>query len=81
MRQAGDENALFRDELERLAQGTFTRTDLERWMPRSYESLGVEEKQEWDRTAIMLASEKKDLLGSIDKGYWPSALQSSSCQP
>lgn len=62
VRQAGDANAQFREELERLAQGTFTRTDLERWMPRSYESLGVEEKQEWDRTAIMLASEKKDLL-------------------
>ena len=62
MRQAGDENAQFRDELERLALGTFTRTDLERWMPRSYENLSAEEKLEWDRTAIMLASEKKDLI-------------------
>ena len=62
MRQAGDENAQFREELERMALGTFTRADLERWMPRSYENLSAEQKQEWDRNAIMLASEKKDLV-------------------
>ena len=62
VRQAGDENAQFRDELERMALGTFSRADLERWMPRSYENLSAEEKLEWDRNAIMLASEKKDLV-------------------
>ena len=45
-----------------MALGTFTRVDLERWMPRSYENLSAEEKLDWDRTALMLASEKKDLI-------------------
>ena len=61
VRQAGDENQQFREELERLANGTFSIDDWNRWLTQDYNQMDDERKAEFD-DAVLLAAYKKDLV-------------------
>ena len=62
MRQAGAENQLFREQLERLAIGEFTVPDWEHWHSRSFSRLSEAMQQEFEQFAILLAAVKDDLV-------------------
>ena len=60
MRQQGDENALFRDQLERLARGTFTQEDWHCWSARNFDVMDRQDQTEFFEKATLLCAKKKD---------------------
>ena len=60
MRQQGDENAVFRDQLERLATGNFTQADWTAWSAQNYDVMEKDEQETFYNTATMLCAKKKD---------------------
>ena len=60
MRQQGDENALFRDQLERLAGGTFTQEDWHCWSARNFDVMDRQDQTEFFEKATLLCAKKKD---------------------
>ena len=62
MRQHGEANRVFKEELDRLGNCTFTRDDYDRWEKKlDYEKLTPEEQREFYETATLLAGRKVDL--------------------
>ena len=59
-RQAGDEEALFREELNRLGEGNFTREDWRRWRSRTLDLLPPDERQAFYDGATLACALKKD---------------------
>ena len=62
MRQAGEENRLFREQLERLANGEFTMEDWNHWHQQSFSRMSVERQKEFEDNAVLLAAYKADLV-------------------
>ena len=62
MRQQGEHNELFRQELGRLANGTFSIDDWRRWSTRELNILPTEEKERFQTTGIKLCSRKADMV-------------------
>ena len=75
MRQRGPENVLFKEELNRLADNTFTADDYERWRDTMGPQRRTTETQEqyerrmedFERNGTKLAGEKKQLVGFNQK--------------
>ena len=61
MRQAGDSNAEFRDQLQRLAEGQFSIDDWRIWSMRSLGRLPKEEKQKFEANSTKLCALKRDM--------------------
>ena len=61
MRQHGEENQEFREQLERLATGKFTVSDWENWSKHDITKLEEEEKNIFIDEATMLCAKKKDM--------------------
>ena len=69
MRQAGDSNALFREELTNLGICNFKESDYLRW--KSFMDLSTmeqERREQFAKTATMLCAVKKDLGGFNEEG-------------
>ena len=62
IRQAGDENKSFREELERLANGDFNLNDYKSWTKRSLSNLNSEEKRHFEDNAVKLCSLKNNTV-------------------
>ena len=63
MRQQGEENANFRDQLERLAKGEFKQEDWINWSQQNFDTMDTEAKEMFFQTATMLCAKKKDSVG------------------
>lgn len=62
MRQHGEENRQFKEELDRLGTCTFTQYDWERWEQKlDYEKLTPEEQRDFNEKGTLLAGRKADL--------------------
>ena len=62
MRQHGEANRQFKEELDRLGDCTFTEDDYERWERKlDYEKLSPEEQKEFNENGTLLAGKKVDL--------------------
>ena len=61
-RQKGPSQATFRDELQRLAIGRFTRADWQRWKNRAFHDLPTAEKEEFIHHGIRACALKKDMV-------------------
>ena len=68
MRQQGDENEQFRQELGRLARGTFTIADWRRWSTRELAGLPAEERERFQTEGIKLCSRKVDMVTFNEAG-------------
>ena len=68
MRQLGEENELFRQELGRLARGTFTIGDWRRWSTRDLSILPTEEKQRFETEGVKLCAMKADMVSFNEAG-------------
>ena len=68
MRQIGEENEHFRQELGRLAHGTFTIQDWRRWSTRELKYLPEEEKVRFETEGIKLCSRKTDMVSYNEAG-------------
>ena len=62
MRQQGEANELFREELGRLADGSFTIADWRRWSSRELSTLSVEEKERFTAEGVKLCARKQDMV-------------------
>ena len=62
MRQRGEENQQFRDELERLANGEFNEQDWDSWKGQDFHKMSDEQKKDFESNAITLAGLKKNLI-------------------
>ena len=60
MRQQGEENALFREQLERLATGNFTQADWTAWSGQNYDTMDRDVQETFYNTATMLCAKKMD---------------------
>ena len=60
MRQDGPANAVFRDQLKRLAVGTFRRDDWNAWSDRCYDTLPEEERSMFYESSTLLCARKMD---------------------
>ena len=60
MRQQGDENAGFRNELERLATGEFSLEDWHHWQDQNYDTMDEETKNNFFGNATLLCAKKID---------------------
>ena len=61
-RQTGESQEKFREELERLGEGKFTENDWYKWRSRNFELLSPIEQEDFNQTAIMACSEKKNMI-------------------
>ena len=62
MRQHGEANRVFKEELDRLGTCTFTQYDWERWEQKlDYEKLTPEEQRDFNEKGTLLAGRKADL--------------------
>ena len=67
-RQTGDSQKQFREELERLGAGKFSEHDWHKWKTRTLELLSPPEQEEFNQTAILACSEKKNMTEhNLDK--------------
>ena len=62
MRQQGEHNQLFRQELGRLANGSFSIDNWRRWSTRELATLPAEERDRFVTTGIKLCSRKADMV-------------------
>ena len=60
MRQDGPANAVFRDQLKRLAVGTFRRDDWNAWSDRCFDTLPEEERSMFYESSTLLCARKMD---------------------
>ena len=60
MRQDGAANAAFREQLRRVATGTFTLEDWQDWSRRSFDRLPAAEQEQFTLESILLCARKKD---------------------
>ena len=68
MRQQGPENEMFRGELQRLANGTFTIDDWHRWEERSFERLPQEEQVRFHTEGVKLCARNVDKVAFNEDG-------------
>ena len=68
MRQLGEQNELFRQELGRLARGTFNIADWRRWSTRELVTLPVEERARFQTDGVKLCSRKQDMVSFNEAG-------------
>ena len=68
MRQQGEENEMFRQELGRLARGTFTIEDWRRWSTRELDTLPAEERESFQTRGVKLCSRKVDMVTFNEAG-------------
>ncbi len=68
MRQMGEENAIFRDELNRLGRGKFNVDDWQRWRTRDLVNLPAEERERFLTQGMKLASRKVDMVTFNEAG-------------
>ena len=68
MRQQGPENEMFRGELQRLANGTFTIDDWYRWEERSFVRLPEEEQVRFHTEGVKLCSRNVDKVAFNEDG-------------
>ena len=68
MRQQGPENELFRGELRRLANGTFTIDDWRRWEERSFDRLSEEEQVRFHTEGVKLCGRNVDKVTYNEDG-------------
>ena len=68
MRQQGEANELFRKELGRLADGTFTIEDWRRWSTRELSTLPAEERERFTTEGVKLCSRKVDMVTFNEAG-------------
>ena len=60
MRQQGDNNAVFRDQLERLAQGKFTQEDWTSWSHQNYDVMDKPNQDLFNNMGIQISALKRD---------------------
>ena len=68
MRQQGDANEEFRQELGRLADGSFTIADWRRWSSRELSTLPEEERETFLTQGVKLCSRKADMVTFNEAG-------------
>ena len=61
MRQAGSENEVFRDQLERIANGKFSIQDWESWKSQDFATMSDTAKSMFTNEATMLCARKADM--------------------
>jgi ATP-dependent DNA helicase PIF1 len=61
-RQDGDEEKPFREELQRLGDGKFTKEDWLKWQCRSMDKLEPEERQDFLQNGLLACALKKDMV-------------------
>ena len=61
-RQQGDDQALFRKELQSLGDGQFTRESWNRWRSRTLDLLSPEEREDFRQNGILACALKKDMV-------------------
>jgi len=61
-RQAGDDQALFREELQSLGDGKFTSDMWRRWRERTFDMMSGEVQREFVDTGILACALKKDMV-------------------
>ena len=61
-RQEGDEQKSFREELERLGDGTFSVDDWRKWRSRSLDMLPPDERQTFLNDGLLACALKKDMV-------------------
>ena len=67
-RQTGESQKQFREELERLGEGKFTKDDWYKWKTRTFDLLSPTEKEDFNQNAILACSEKKNMMQhNLDK--------------
>ena len=68
MRQLGEENEMFRQELGRLARGSFTITDWRRWSTRELATLPAVEREMFETLGVKLCARKADMVTFNEAG-------------
>jgi hypothetical protein len=61
-RQQGDDQALFRKELQSLGDGEFSRESWSRWRSRTLDLLSPEEQEDFKQNGILACALKKDMV-------------------
>ena len=67
VRQEGEEQKQFREELKRLSLGQFTLDDWKKWSTRNLETLPPDEKQEFLDNALLACARLKDMVANNKK--------------
>ncbi|XP_070182372.1 uncharacterized protein [Littorina saxatilis] len=84
-RQAGDDQAMFRDELCRLSEGKFSEQDWERWKQRDINLLSRDEQRVFREKAVMACAYTKDMvrhnIAGVKANKEPIALIKAESKP
>ena len=85
MRQAGSENVNFRDQLDRLASGKFTKQDWQSWSARDMNKMSEDCQKVFRDQGTMLCAMKKDMKEfnrfHLLKTGWPVAKVTAENSP